>query len=60
MAVSFTFAFTQEQKEAYEWAYKYWLTTQPSIEAARMNSPLTRQAFSKMIVSYLENVAWVR
>ena len=59
-AVSFTFAFTQEQQEAYKWAYKYWLTTQPTIEAARMNSPLTRQAFSKMIVNYLENVVGVR
>ena len=25
-----------------------------------MNSPLTRQAFSKMIVNYLENVVGVR
>ena len=59
-AISCTFAFTQEQQEAYNWAYKYWLTTQPSIEAARMNSPLTRQAFAKMVVSYIENVIWVR
>ena len=60
VAGSFTFAFTQEQQEAYQWAYKYWLTTQPNIETARMNSPLTRQAFAKMIVSYLENVVGVR
>lgn len=59
-AISCTLAFTQEQIEAYQWAYKYGLTTQPTIETARMNSPLTRQAFSKMIVSYLENVVWVR
>lgn len=58
--ISYTFAYTQEQREAYEWAYKYWLTTQPNIETARMNSPLTRQAFSKMIVKYLENVVWVK
>ena len=58
--VSCTFAFTQEQQEAYQWAYKYWLTTQPTIESARMYSPLTRQAFSKMIVNYLENVAWIK
>lgn len=57
---SFTLAFTQEQQEAYKWAYKYGLTTQPTIEAARMNSPLTRQAFAKMVVNYLENVVWVR
>lgn len=57
---SCTFAFTQEQQEAYQWAYKYWLTTQPTIESARMNSPLTRQAFAKMVVNYLENVIWVK
>ena len=58
--VSYTAAFTQEQIDAYQWAYKYGLTTQPSIEKARLNSPLTRQAFAKMIVSYLENVVWIR
>ena len=59
-AISCTFAYTQEQQEAYKWAYKYWLTTQPNIEAAKMNSPLTRQAFAKMVVKYLENVVWVK
>ena len=44
VSYSFTIAFTQEQKEAYQWAYKYGLTTQPTIEKARLNSPLTRQA----------------
>lgn len=60
LGVSSTLAFTQEQQEAYQWAYKYWLTTQPTIESARMNSPLTRQAFAKMVVNYLENVVWVK
>ncbi len=60
LGVSFALAFTQEQQEAYQWAYKYWLTTQPTIESARMNSPLTRQAFAKMVVNYLENVVWVK
>ena len=55
-AISCTFAYTQEQQEAYQWAYKYGLTTQPTIEKARMNSSLTRQAFAKMVVNYLENV----
>ena len=59
-AISYTFAFTQEQQEAYKWAYRYGLTSQPTIEAARMNSPLTRQAFAKMIVKYLENVVWIK
>ena len=59
-AVSYTSAFTQEQIDAYQWAYKYGLTTQPTIGQARMNSPLTRQAFAKMVVNYLENVVWVK
>lgn len=58
--ISFTFAYTQEQQEAYYWAYQYWITSQPTIEAARMNSPVTRQAFSKMVINYLENVVWVK
>ena len=29
--ISCTFAYTQEQQEAYQWAYKYGLTTQPTI-----------------------------
>lgn len=58
--VSCALAFTQEQQDAYQWAHKYWLTTQPTIEAAKMNSPLTRQAFAKMVVNYLENVIGVK
>lgn len=58
-AISCTLAYTQEQEEAYQWAYKYKLTTQPTIEAAKLDSPITRQAFSKMIINYLWNVAWV-
>ena len=57
--ISCTFAYTQEQQEAYQWAYKYGITTQPTIESARINSSLTRQAFAKMVVNYLENVVWV-
>ncbi len=59
-AISCTFAYTQEQQEAYKWAYKYGLTTQSTIDAAKMNSPITRQAFAKMVVKYLENVVWVK
>ncbi len=58
-AISCTFAYSQEQQEAYQWAYKYGITTQPTIEDAKMDSPLTRQAFSKMVVNYLENVVWI-
>ena len=56
---SFTSAYTQEQKEAYQWAYRYGITTQPTVEAANLDGNLTRQAFSKMVVNYLENTVWV-
>jgi len=58
--ISYTFAYTQEQQEAYKWAYQHSITTQPTIESAKLNSPLTRQAFAKMVVNYLENVVWVK
>ena len=60
LSISYTFAYTQEQREAYEWAYKYGITTQPTVEAAKLDWKLTRQAFSKMIVNYLENAVWIR
>ena len=56
--ISFTFAYTQEQIDAYQWAYKHGITTQPTIEKAKLNENLTRQAFAKMVVNYLENVVW--
>lgn len=59
-AISCTFAYTQEQLDAYQWAYKYGITTQPNIEAAKLNWNVTRQAFAKMVVNYLENVVWVK
>lgn len=58
--ISCTFAYTQEQQEAYQWAYQHGITTQPTIEAANLNWNLTRQAFAKMVVNYLENAAWSR
>ncbi len=57
---SFTFAYTQEQLEAYQWAYKYGITTQPTIEAANLEWSTTREAFAKMVVNYLENVVWIK
>ena len=57
--ISYTFAYTHEQYSAYQWAYMNGITTQPTIEAANLNWNITRQAFAKMIVNYLENVIWV-
>ena len=53
-STSCTFAYTHEQREAYQWAYKYSITTQPDIEAANLDGNITRQAFAKMVVNYLE------
>ena len=58
--ISYTFAYTQEQLEAYRWAYQYGITTQPTIEKANLNGKITKQAFSKMIINYLENVVWIQ
>jgi hypothetical protein len=59
-ASSCTFAYTQEEQEAYEWAYSYGITTQPTIEAANLDGNITRQAFAKMVINYLENAIWVK
>jgi hypothetical protein len=58
--ISCTFAYTQEQHDAYQWAYKYGITTQPTIEAANLDWNLTRQAFAKMVVNYLEKAVWIQ
>ena len=55
--ISCTFAYTQEQQEAYQWAYQYKITTQPTIEAANLNGHLTRQELAKMLTNYIENIA---
>jgi len=46
-----------ELKEAYDWAYSKWITTQ-SIENSRFSSPITRQATAKMIVKFATDVLW--
>ena len=55
---SCTFAYTQEQQSAYEWAYQYNITTQPTIEVANLNWYVTRQELAKMLTNYIENIAW--
>ena len=57
---SFTQAYTQEEYDAYKWAYKNWITTQSTIKEANLDWKLTRQELSKMLTNYIENVAWVR
>ena len=50
--------YTNEMNEAYKFAYKNWITTINDINKAKMNSPLTRIAMSKMLSNYAINVLW--
>ena len=50
--------YSDEMNEAYQYAYKYWITTMNQIEKAKMNSPLTRIAMAKMLSKYATSVLW--
>jgi hypothetical protein len=41
-----------EYLTAYEWAYKYGITTMPTYESARISDPLTREEMAKMMSVY--------
>ena len=51
-------SFNTEYNEAYQFAYKNWITTMWSIEKANMNWNLTRIAMAKMLSYYATNVLW--
>ena len=50
--------FSQEFIDAYNFAYKNWITTKSPIENAKMFSPLTRIQMAKMLSNYAINVLW--
>ena len=50
--------FTQEFVDAYNFAYKYWITTKQSIEDAKMYSSLTRIQMAKMLSYFAINALW--
>lgn len=50
--------FSQEFIDAYNFAYKNWITTKKSIYDAKMYSPLTRIQMAKMLSNYAINVLW--
>ncbi len=54
---TFVFAYTAEQKEAYDWAYSKWITTQP-LEKADLDWNVTRQALAKMLIRFHESRYW--
>lgn len=53
---SVSFAYSTEEIQAYNYAYKKYITTMPSINQANMWWNLTRIAMAKMISTYATNV----
>jgi hypothetical protein len=50
--------YPQEFIDAYNFAYKNWITSKSSIEDAKIFSPLTRIQMAKMLSTYAINVLW--
>lgn len=51
--------FSDEENEAYQYSYYYWITTKNSIKEANMYSWLTRIAMAKMLSQYAINALWI-
>ncbi len=56
---SVSFAYSTEERQAYNYAYKNYITTMPSINQANMWWNLTRIAMAKMLSTYAINVLWL-
>lgn len=56
---SVSFAYSTEERQAYNYAYKNYITTMPSINQANMWWDLTRIAMAKMLSTYAINVLWL-
>ena len=50
--------YSSELQDAYNWAYKNWITTMSSIEKANMKWNITREEMAKMISNYAINILW--
>ena len=48
--------FTREFNNAYNFAYKYWVTTMDTINKAHMKDQLNRISMAKMLANYSINV----
>jgi len=57
--ILFASDYSQEYKDAYNYAYSQWITTVKSIDKARMYSPLDRISMAKMISNFAINVLWL-
>lgn len=56
---TFVFAYSSEEKQAYNYAFRNNITTMESIDSADMWWNLTRIAMAKMISNYAINVLWL-
>jgi hypothetical protein len=50
--------YPQEFIDAYNFAYKNWITSKSSIQDAKMYATLTRIQMAKMLSNYAINVVW--
>jgi hypothetical protein len=50
--------YSEEFNQAYSFAYSKWITTVPTIQAANLNSALTRIQMAKMLSYFAINVLW--
>lgn len=54
--ISYSFGYSQEQINTYEWAYQNRMTTFSNINVANINWEITKQELAKILVNYVENV----
>ena len=59
LLTTFVFAYSSEEKQAYNYAFRNDITTMDSIDSADMWWTLTRIAMAKMISNYAINVLWL-
>ena len=52
--------YSKEFNDAYQFAYKNWITTKSTIEDANMTWKLTRIAMAKMLSKYAINLLWMK
>lgn len=52
--------YSDEQNQAYQYAYHYWITTKAPISNANIDWNLTRIAMAKMLSQYAINVLWMK
>ena len=57
---SFVFAYSEEQINAYEYAFDRGITTAKDINKAKLNNEITRIEMAKMMSNYAINILWLK